>query len=554
MSVVRYGGIFVSAGVTIMGLLWYNGGRGVSGESVAEIVAGENERSVASEVRAHGADDFAFASRTVTSAVVWTPLERVLASVKDSVLPFDEVDALEAYWLDDWYTFPADNADVVQYAYTWTSSSSTDGAGLTTVEWNLSYGGGYPHLLTADTRYSSASTLYVRLFDAAVGVHTHVPGVSLFRDTGVLTGYESHYWGGVGNWWSYKGLGTNLYLWQHVERLQGTNATPYVSHAIQTNSLSDLRTVMSSMTRSMVVVPWSTADEYFGVTNTVRTDIDGYSAIDVTNSTAAQAISAMKAAAVAGQTQTSVTGAVFNGVDDVLASADISGNNHAGTITYDPDPPPPTNFNYSGASCRFHKSLYTNLVASYPCRAAFATGLVARVRVYAMASGAVGVPLEPTYNTNQTTVTSTTADTTTPPSYDNLNLSTGLKLGAHPSLSSMTITPNRINDFRGVPSEPFLWYWTLVSDTGANPTAPMPFTLGNDFSVAGIANKQFASIRTFTDTAGTDTDETRTYYLFDQRVQIDFLVIVVDWNFKHLGATEYVPEHNTPAWAVTNAP
>lgn len=46
------------------------------------------------------------------------------------------------------------------------------------------------------------------------------------------------------------------------------------------------------------------------------------------------------------------------------------------------------------------------------------------------------------------------------------------------------------------------------------------------------------------------------YYLMQQTLSLEYFLVVVDWNFKHLSATPYEPPSaNTPAWATrTNAP
>lgn len=179
MNLIRYGIITVSAGISIGGALWYTRGNAVSGEDLAECVAAVTERELAGY---GGTNDYAFTSNTVQSGVSWTPLYVTVLSGARTM-------ALEQPYEDTWWVtgdVPADGEDATLY----TNAPA--------------------RFVSLDTRIPHAGVnFYDGITPTNFPVSDYLWGHCNTNAQGAYT-VDASPWSD-GNWWTATGLGTNVY-------------------------------------------------------------------------------------------------------------------------------------------------------------------------------------------------------------------------------------------------------------------------------------------------------------------------------------------------------
>ena len=154
--------------------------------------------------------------------------------------------------------------------------------------------------------------------------------------------------------------------------------------------------------------------------------------------------------------------------------------------------------------------------------------------------------------------------TTKPQTYLDDALGTGLKICPPPVVTNTIayIGPDGetyANYCYDTDARPDTIIVNLVYDSGEEgPVTERPvFDLAADFSLTDLSTKQHMMEKIVHGVLGVPQDrwyERRNRWLYWNKIKIYGGFIVVDWNFKHLTDTPYVPTPYTPEWLSTNSP
>jgi hypothetical protein len=194
MSLRKYDIIWISAGISICGSLWYMGRPGVHGEDLAAGVAGVTERGMGEY---DGTNAVPLASNTVLRAVAWQPVyETLLGGTRGMALHDPDPNTGICWITADDTRLPADNAQV---------RASTE-----TVAPFVSLGSRIP---AAGVRFANQGGAYTNVplpltnFPLTVWLWPYATTNAMPPFTIGASPWTS------GNWWTDSGLGTNIYLW-----------------------------------------------------------------------------------------------------------------------------------------------------------------------------------------------------------------------------------------------------------------------------------------------------------------------------------------------------
>ena len=209
MNLIKYGPIWVSAGITISGALWFIRGNGVSGEDLAEATAAVTERPLAQYT---GTNDYTFTSNVVQSGVAWSPLY-------DTVLCGARTLALTAVASNAWWV-AGDGPEDAQDATLTTDAPAP---------WT-----------SLDTRITNSVTLFFGLSAVNFPITSYL--WSRLNTNALTTAFTpaAAPWAS-GNWWTGIGIGTNVYRYSCEKAVAGTVSTNY-SYTLSAHSGSIIPT------------------------------------------------------------------------------------------------------------------------------------------------------------------------------------------------------------------------------------------------------------------------------------------------------------------------
>jgi hypothetical protein len=558
------GSVVITAGAVITGVLWYDRASSqIRAEDYAELLAAKWERGMVFQDEQSA--PYEWNAGTVSLRVVKSKIEAAVDGLVDCILPDDAF--VWGTWLDTENALPADGGTAVVYNAEW-HVMTTNQPGLGTY-WTL---GG-----NDDAYCLSFRTLNTRAVEFGPGInvpgHTNslVPVAVLGRlftgndGEGLAAGQNSYFWGGQGAWWTYAGLGTNVFVLPHD-----------VIWPVRTNVLCDARVLATAMKRS---ARWYTLGDI--ATNIITTT--RYGAARYYNTNRNDGVHSPTAA----EYRAVVTGmAEADSRVDVLTNypraviADV----HIETQTYhyhdDPANPFPGELWDVFCDCTFSRTAFSNIVPEYPSPQMIASGMVDRVRIYLVAMRdeiRVAWPLGSDSFTfdngmivvyeddGDTLLTDWTLDGTKPNSYQDEDLGTGFTLCPIPEMSQDIAMlgyesqwESYTNNYFGL-AYPNAVIVNMVYDSGdGGPVTNRPcFNIGADFYTPDIEMKQMMMEDV---TYGAKGLPKYRYYQkwerqrYDHAIKVTGFIIVVDWNFKHLTDTPYVPTPHMPEWLSTNAP
>jgi hypothetical protein len=545
MNLIKYGPIFVSAGISITGVLWYTRGPGVHGEDLAAVTAAVTERAVAYHT---GTNDYAFTSNVVQSGVSWSPLyDTVLCAARNMATNSPKsVPAL--FWLDTSAGIPVDGDAIATGNAEWhvaltdtESYTDTNRADRTFYSYHVA-----PTTNCTDGLPTTATRLPSDGINLMPGVSvTNLPLCALFYDTATAQlGADFEY--DPGNWWTRIGMGTNAY--KYVCEKVVSNALTVASRAVASTNLYEAKTVLTELKRSVYVCAYSALSYTNGTrwldtalisTNTGYKEQAGTWNID-------DGISE----AIGDLANYSTTAATWDGK---IASVYLTASWWE-TIDHWPYSPPDLSLELGSADIQLEYKQFTGCTLPYPSEYACASGYVASVSIYLVAR--VKYPTARLHGNSwlyrMTEVLTFSGDSIQPNHFDEAN--DGLGYTRCPITA--TIWPadslTEAYDIYGydAPEQLSAIRLSLVG-TYTAPTHQPQFTLGTDTLrtpielIHGVDFKMKDYDPMYPDTYATHEFKERSIYY---QVNVTHFVVVVDWTWKHMGPEEYEPEVNTPAW------
>lgn len=575
-------GVVVSAGVLFTGTVTY---RYVSGEAVATLCGAANERNWA-----YATDDpynpeaVSIPASTVTVFAVKSSLQQAVAAARGHVTGRS---ADRIYWLDPGIALPDDGAEVARAAPFWTSYDTLTGqnGGMRTIYRYFQTGpytntgyGAKTRLITLDTRSESSQPFSLRTVSEQVNLSAanelcsfYYPSTGEHGDyVRQWTSTEGDYYGGLGNWWMAHlsdsvSLATNLYVFTPEETF--TSDWGINGWFIRTNILRKTALVLSDMTRSVCFT------DYAYATNRQTRDFNV-----TTNGSLADAKNAADALAWtddgAGWSDGRSIAKLFIKVSET--DEGTTGGDSPGSLSV-------TNVQFAGRQTRWYGASL-----AYPSGSAYASGVVSRVRVFAVASGCMAWPVDcfgdengygyygASFTTNAGWSYSYTVDNMPDGNYYNASYTLGVSsavtgrtitMSQHSNFSSpdggAALTPTYgivLSDFDTFKLRPDIIKWSLLADVSDPTNAPsfdfLPPQTGTDGPWTAVTKQTagYDSTGPAGGGAGGGTDfYNRRFKWYNQDISLQF-VVVVDWKFSMLnGATNAVAPY-TPEWLSTNAP
>lgn len=577
-------GIVVSAGVLITGTLTY---RYVSGETVAVLCGAANERHWA-----YATDDpynpvaKSIPVSTVSVFMVKSTLQDAVTSARTHVVGKSED---RIYWLDPAIELPESGSEIARAAPFWTAydTLTNQNGGMRTIYRYFQTGpytntgyGAKTKLLTLDTRSASTQPFYLR----TVSVYTNLTAANelckiYYPSSGEHGDYvrqwastESDYYSGLGNWWMSSlsdsiSLATNLYVFAPEETLTGS-VWSINGWLIRTNILKKTSTVLSALTRSICFTDYAHATNSFSRSFNVTTNTSLADA-------RAGADSVAWTESGDGWVDGGTVAKCIIKVDETVEGT--SGGDSPGTNTI-------ITTQFSGLQVKWY-----GVTFGYPAATAYASGVVSRVRIYAVTSGCMAWPLDcfgmengygyysASFTTNAGWTYSYTVDLMPDGNYYNASFTLGvgsavsgktIGLSQHSNFSSPDggaainqFSSIVLSDFDTFKLRPDIIKWTLLADVSDPTNAPsfdfVPTQAGTDgpWSVSIQQTAGYDSTGPVGGGWGGGTDfENKRYKWFNQEIKAQF-VIIVDWKFAFLNPNVvYSPTDYTPGWATTNAP
>lgn len=592
MTMRRYAaGVAISAGLFVTGVVWWQRQNPRdAGEDIAAIKADVWERTVAlgslgetngleivfSQMRQDlyailnpDASAWMAFSNDVSAVRERADLEQIAQTLKWHFLKRGVNDFGGPYWTTnapDWET--GDTILSVVFG-DWVSATSTV-SGVTFTEWRS----GPP--TNASPTYTTQATRRINEaygtqlwqadadHDQSAGLLStyHFPECfGLLASQGYDAGYSAAPWGildnyepyaGAGNWWTWRGFGTNVYIWPQLETnaLGGTGdeAVGYLGHVIRTNHLNRFRTVLGDMRTAILTGDYGpfqgNAWAYEAVTR--------YEALCHTNAgetaDAAAFVDALRAKAygVTNATRTVTTDPAGQFRPDALAEIEI---NAYFSLADGPG------FGFSAGEVDYIAREYEGVYCRWPAQEVYDLGLVARVRYYGVFVGrACAQTLGLGYWDTRTEAAFGTA------TYADEDFGTGYEMSLYAPPLEMTGS-GAAQGMLDTDAAPFIegpstWKVHKLADETSPDEAPRFDTAAIGFSgLEMISLATMAQVGIGEDVTGSGENAVTWYY--DVRRHEPFLrlyklICVVDFNF-----TDYSSggkgEPYTPPWA-TNAP
>jgi hypothetical protein len=543
--------------------LWYDRASSqIRAEDYAELLAAKWERGMVFQDEQSAPYDWN--AGTVSLRVVKSKIEATVDGLVDCILPDDAF--VGGTWLDTENALPSDGGTAVVYAaaewYVMTTNQPGPG------KWWKMTG-------NDDALCHAFRTLNTRAVEFNPGIHvpghtnSFVPVTELGRHSGqtgigLAADNNSYFWGGQGAWWTYAGLGTNVFVLPHD-----------VIYPIRTNVLSHARTLAKSMTRS---ARWySTLHEC--ATNIIScvsygSAVSSTSRTDNVQSPSESEYRALVTGIAENESGINVYTNYFN---EELGYIDIRSRMREWHED-DAHVPTPEHFYDVWVDCFFRRTTISDIVPEYPSPQMIASGMVDRVRIYLIVTrdpynvswpigsgfidnGMVVVPED----YGDTLLMDWQLDATKPNSYVADDLGTGYILCAIPEMlegiaslgyNSQYDTYANLCSGRVYPNTIIV---NLVYDSGENgPVTNRPsFNVAADFYLPDIAMKQMMMEDLTHGAKGLPADrwyEKNELRQYKHSIVIFGVMIVVDWNFQHMTDTPYQPTPHTPEWLSTNAP
>jgi hypothetical protein len=572
------GSVVITAGAVITGVLWYDRASSqIRAEDYAELLAAKWERGMVFQDEQSA--PYEWNAGTVSLRVVKSKIEAAVDGLVKYVT--DECDTKfthfyegKVLWLDPEYPLPADGGTVVVYNASWYTAPVYSGGDATWWWRTLNHTAKCTAFRTLNTRAAQFGPPFLN-----VPGHTNtlVPAAHIFEGTEdgaagsgpyLADNQQAFFWGNMGAWWYYAGLGTNVFVMPHD-----------VIYPVRTNVLSDARALARKMTRTAVwyehPTTWTSASNYYGFVE------EGFASsftarYDNVTSPSESAFRALLCGLAESNVETN------GNISKRIASANIETFvKHLWPDAANTDPEMEGYGEWeviASAGCRRQKQY--NLMPPYPSQQAIASGMVSRVRIYLFArhdlaawpmgfSDFVGamnsggwIKSPPPYH-QELMLTDYTLDSTKPQSYAGENLGTGLHISLVPPITNAIafLGPDETyaNYHTYVSGHPSTVLASLVYDSGEiGPVTERPvFDLVADFALPDIAPKQYVYEWLTVSPGGMATNRYHYTYearLYDNEIMLKGALIVVDWNFKHLVDVPYEPEPHTPEWLSTNAP
>lgn len=387
------------------------------------------------------------------------------------------------------------------------------------------------------------------------------------------------YWDGHKDVWPWGGFGTNVYLVPGAEYVYTGSVTGFrTSRIINTNALNSIKKFMNMcMTKSVLVLD----DAVWGnvlfntSSNTLEASYYARGSSSVSSNTSysswieGSARAVLDFETIDGQARDEFTTTVyypgdfdyapdFTTLAELTHNSDIKGHEETYSENGNVREAWGALSQYTATTVR-----YEGVKCAWPLDYAFTQGYVSRYRVYAT----VYVPQAETMEIDDDILLHDrwdfTPDTSEVNMYTTDDLATGMAMPELPTGVGVNGPLAYTNLYVDVEDKSTAYKWKLLCDV-SNPTVRPSFTVGTGTMPAlpAVADLQAAGWSYDDDPPEAPqvgwytTDYVRGQSEYTHYVKLHRIIVVVDWNWKHLNdANPYSPTPHTPTWMTnTNAP